>query len=95
MTTATCRSTEILSIAPPVGTLMGVTHPGYPDFLKALVKSIAKATKAGAKALLRAAASGMKWLKRKFDEGAEMHNRHMQVVDERYASNWYYMRSLM
>ena len=95
MTTLTNRPNGILAIAPTPVAFVGLTHPDYPEYLKALVRAIAQATKKGSKRLYLAAISVAKWIKLKADEGAEMHNRHMRLVDERYASNWYHIRSMM
>lgn len=74
---------------------VGLTHPDYPEFIKTLVRLIAKATKRSAKALWIAMKSAAKWLDRKFQEGAEIHNRQTQMLDERYNRNFYHLRSLI
>lgn len=95
MTSLTNRPNGVLAIVPTPVAFVGLTHPDYPEYLKALVRAIAQATKNGSKSFLKGTVSAVKWIKKKLDEGAEMHNRHMTIVDERYANNWYHIRSVM
>lgn len=95
MTSTVNRSSGVLTVVSTNADFVGLTHPDYPEYLKALVRTIAEATKKGSKGFLRGTVSAVKWIKKKLDEGAEMHNRHTTIVDERYANNWYHIRSVM
>ena len=82
-----CNATPIV--------LLGMTDPTYPEFMKTLVRVIGNATRRSAKALWAGVKAAAKWLKRKLDEGAEIHNRQVQMLDERYARNPYYLRGYL
>ena len=75
--------------------VVGMTSPEFQDFAKAVIKAIARATKK----MFRAIGGGIvriwRFVDKKLQEGAEIHNRQTQMLDERYARNFYHMRSYL
>ena len=75
-------------------------RPYYPgsngsDPLKEIVGAIARQTRKGVRRVAADLARLGKYFVRKWNEGAEIHNRQMSSMDERYSANWYFIRSVM
>lgn len=75
--------------------VVGISGPEFQDFAKAAIKAIGRATKKLLLTLGGATVRGWRFLERKSREGAEIHNRQVQSVDERYSRNWHYLRSML
>jgi predicted RNA-binding protein len=75
--------------------VVGMTSPEFQEFAKAVIKAIARRTKK----MFRAVAGGIvriwRYIDKKVQEGAEIHNRQTQMLDERYARNFYHLRSYL
>ena len=83
-----------------LATVALLDRPYYPgsngsDPLKEVVEAIARQTRKGVRRLAAAIARVGKYAVRKWNEGAEIHNRQMTSMDERYSANWYFIRSVM
>ena len=60
--------------------------------LVAIIKAIALATKRSARLLWQNIKRGFKFILKKLDEGAEIHNRMRYQADERYPINHFHIR---
>jgi hypothetical protein len=74
---------------------VGLTTPGYPEFLKALVRLIANATKRGLRGGWVALKNMVLRLNQKLLDGAEIHERQTRMTEERYAKNFHHLRFLL
>ena len=59
------------------------------------IKAIGRTAKRAAKTVAVGAVSVFRYLGRKWREGAEIHNHSVTNLDDRYARNFYYLRSMM
>ena len=75
--------------------VVGITSPEFQDFAKAVINAIARATKKLFRAVGRTVVRAWRYIERKNREAAEIHNRAQMNLDERYARNWFYIRSSM
>lgn len=75
--------------------VVGLTSPEVQTFAQELVKAIAKLTKKSLKAIGSGIVATLRYLERKWNEGADYHNRMQAIHDERYARNFYHIRSVM
>lgn len=73
--------------------VVGLTSPEIQTLAQETIKAIAKMTKKSLKAVGSALAIAFRYIERKWNEGAEMHNRMVALQDERYARNPYPIRS--
>jgi hypothetical protein len=75
--------------------VVGMTSPEFQEFAKAVIKAIARATKKMFRAIGGRIVRIWHFVDKKLKEGAEIHNRQTQMLDERYAKNFYHLRSYL
>ena len=75
--------------------VVGITSPEFQEFAKAVIQAIARATKKKFRSFGGAVIRAWRFIERKNREAVEMHNRAQMNLDDRYARNWFYIRSAM
>lgn len=74
--------------------VVGLTSPEFQTFAQEVIKAIGRMTKNSAKAFGRGLGRAYRFIERKWNEGADYHNRMQAIHDERYARNFYHIRSM-
>lgn len=74
--------------------VVGLTSPEFQTFAKEVIKAIGRMTKNSAKAFGAWLGRAYRFIERKWNEGADYHNRMQAIHDERYARNFYHLRSM-
>ena len=64
------------------------------DFLNSIIRKIAKKTKQVSGGTWKGFLALSSWLGKKMQEGAEIHRRQIQMLDDRHIQNFYHVRAL-
>jgi hypothetical protein len=72
-----------------------LTNPELRSFIKEIIAAIGRATCRFLERIGSVVLRSVRAVKRRMDEAAEIHNRQMAILDERYSRNWYHLRNIL